>query len=326
MSNNKLSPFLSVIVPVYNTAAYLPECLDSVLSLPVELEVVIVNDGSTDNSAEIITEYSRRFSCVKVIEQPNRGLSVARNKGLEAARGKFLLFVDSDDIVRTHGIMKMVDMAKTCSPDIVMGKVESFWEEETRIWSAPVLQAADTVVRGDEMLGLMMSDGFVPMVFAYMYRRDFIVNNGFSLKPGIIHEDELWTPMVLSEAESICASGMVHYRYRQRSASIMHTISGESRFLSIATIVHILLDKIFSHQKISDTHSNNTHSFLWWRVSVLMQILAGLDFPSGELLIGQLLGRISNAQSGLLSGPDKMTGRPLYCYLDRIKNRDITPC
>lgn len=326
MSKNSLSPFLSVIVPVYNTAAYLPECLDSVLSLPAELEVVIVNDGSTDNSAEIITEYSRRFSCLKVIEQPNRGLSVARNKGLEAASGNYVLFVDSDDIVRTHGIMKMVDMAKTCSPDIVMGKVESFWDEGTRIWSAPVLQSVDTVVRGDEMLGLMMSDGFVPMVFAYMYRRDFIVDNGFSLKPGIIHEDELWTPVVLSEAESICASGMVHYRYRQRKGSIMHATSCENRFLSIATIVHLLLDKILNNKRISDTHSDNTHSFLWWRVSVLMQILAGLDFPSGELLVGQLLGRIGSAQSGPLSGPDKMTGRLLYCYLDRINHRDMTPC
>lgn len=327
MNDKTPAPFLSCIVPVYNTADYLEECLDSILRVPIPLEIIIVNDGSTDNSGEIIRQYCTRYSCVKVIVQPNRGLSIARNIGFEAATGKYVLFVDSDDIVMIHGIMNMVDMAKTFSPDIVLGSVESFWKDgKTKIWGTPVLPSTIYFVKGEEMLGLMMSNGYVPMVFAYMCRRDYIVNNGARFMPAIIHEDELWTPMVLLAAESICVSGLIHYRYRQRKESIMYATSCEHRFLSIATIVHILLDKIRSYTKLSDSVSLPTHSFLWWRVSVLMQVLISLDFPAGAFLIGQLCGRIGGVQSELFSASNKMIGSFLYCYLNRIKHLDISQC
>lgn len=91
--------FVSVIVPVYNTANYLKACLDSILRYDHNIEVICVNDGSTDNSLDICNEYKQKDSRVRVINQENKGVSVARNVGIESASGRWIMFVDSDDTV-----------------------------------------------------------------------------------------------------------------------------------------------------------------------------------------------------------------------------------
>ena len=93
---------ISIIVPVYNTAPYLPQCLDSLVNQTYrDIEIICVNDGSTDNSPDILKAYAERDSRILVIHQENLGLSGARNKGLESARGEWVMFVDSDDWIGT---------------------------------------------------------------------------------------------------------------------------------------------------------------------------------------------------------------------------------
>lgn len=93
---------ISIIVPVYNTAPYLPQCLDSLVNQTYrDIEIICVNDGSTDNSPDILKAYAERDSRILVIHQENLGLSDARNKGLESARGEWVMFVDSDDWIGT---------------------------------------------------------------------------------------------------------------------------------------------------------------------------------------------------------------------------------
>lgn len=103
------SPLLSVIVPVYNTAAFLPRCMDSILRQTYRnLEIICVNDGSSDGSAVILDEYAAKDSRVKVIHQENAGVSVARNRGLDAATGEFVTFVDADDWLEPDSYEKAV--------------------------------------------------------------------------------------------------------------------------------------------------------------------------------------------------------------------------
>ena len=93
---------INIIVPVYNTATYLPQCLDSLVNQTYrDIEIICVNDGSTDNSPDILKAYAERDSRILVIHQENLGLSDARNKGLESARGEWVMFVDSDDWIGT---------------------------------------------------------------------------------------------------------------------------------------------------------------------------------------------------------------------------------
>lgn len=100
MAGREKKPLISVVVPVYNVEKYLPKCLDSLLAQTwQELEIIVVDDGSPDNSWDIMQEYARRDSRVRLIRQKNGGLSAARNAGVEAARGEWIGFLDSDDYV-----------------------------------------------------------------------------------------------------------------------------------------------------------------------------------------------------------------------------------
>lgn len=98
--NHTASPEVSVVVPVYNVEPWLRECLDSILGQTLEnIEVICVNDGSTDNSVGILQEYAREDCRIKIIEQENKGISETRNAGVRASSGKYLFFMDSDDVL-----------------------------------------------------------------------------------------------------------------------------------------------------------------------------------------------------------------------------------
>ena len=106
---NTINPKISVIVPVYNTAQYLPRCLDSILNQDFEAyEVICVNDGSSDNSIEILREYENKSSKIKVINQANSGVATTRNTALKHAKGEYLAFLDSDDFVKRKLLKQII--------------------------------------------------------------------------------------------------------------------------------------------------------------------------------------------------------------------------
>ena len=116
-------PLLSIIVPVYNTATYLPACLDSILSQGfTDFEVLLVDDGSSDGSGAICDKYAEADSRVRVFHQENGGVSSARNLGLSQAKGEWIYFVDSDDEMLPDGLQTLVDCISD-DVDIVMGGI-----------------------------------------------------------------------------------------------------------------------------------------------------------------------------------------------------------
>ncbi len=98
-------PKISAIIPVYNSQQYLKNCLDSILNQDLqELELICVNDGSSDNSLNILNDYAKKDSRIKILNQQNQGQGAARNKGIKAAKGEYLIFVDSDDMIESSSI------------------------------------------------------------------------------------------------------------------------------------------------------------------------------------------------------------------------------
>ena len=115
-------PKVSVIIPVYNTAKYLRKCLDSVINQTLkDIEIICINDGSSDNSIEILREYKQKDSRIIIIDKENEGAGIARNKGLDIAQGEYLGFVDSDDYVDLNFFEKLYNKAKESNYDIVKG-------------------------------------------------------------------------------------------------------------------------------------------------------------------------------------------------------------
>ena len=97
-----MNPKVSIIVPIYNSEKYMNKCIESILNQTLtEIEIILVNDGSTDNSGKIIDNYAKKDNRIKVIHQQNSGPSVARNKGISTAKGKYIGFVDSDDYIES---------------------------------------------------------------------------------------------------------------------------------------------------------------------------------------------------------------------------------
>ena len=118
--SKNLAPLISVIVPVYNVAEYLPECVDSICNQSYKnLEIILVDDGSTDNSGKICDEYAKKDLRIKVIHKENGGLSDARNTGIEIAQGEWISFVDSDDLISNHMYEKMYEAGLIYSASLV---------------------------------------------------------------------------------------------------------------------------------------------------------------------------------------------------------------
>ncbi len=121
----------SVVIPVYNAEKYLHRCLDSIFAQKGNFEVIAVNDGSTDNSLQILQEYAKKYSNLRVIDQKNQGISAARNAGLNAAKNKYITFVDNDDWLEPNAFSLVKDVIKKDNPDILLG---SFYDVYDREW------------------------------------------------------------------------------------------------------------------------------------------------------------------------------------------------
>lgn len=205
MSRSTGTPLLSLVIPVYNVAPYLATCLDSLLAqtCPID-EIVVVDDGSTDDCPAILAGYAERLPQMRVIRQENGGLSAARNTGLRHAQGKYLAFLDSDDFVAPQMYEHLLAMAQVDDLDIALCNAFAHFEgrENDRLIYPDV--AATGVIPGSEWLHQrLQNDRLMHMVWMHLYRRDFLLRHGFSFIPRLVHEDVIWTTRVLLEAKRV---------------------------------------------------------------------------------------------------------------------------
>ena len=216
-------PLLSIVVPVYNVAPYLPRCLESLSALdPPADEIIVVDDGSTDDCPSILAEWGPRLPRMRVIRQENGGLSAARNTGLDAARGSYLAFVDSDDFVSPDAYAEALRLAEEQGLDMVLLNAEYHFEGREADYAIYADVAPTEVVPGREWLRRRFRAGrFLHMVWMHLYRRDFIERHRFRFVPRLIHEDVIWTTEALLAATRVRYTGhlAVHYRIPLRTLS-----------------------------------------------------------------------------------------------------------
>ena len=174
---------LSVIIPVYNVGEYLSECIESVLNYP-NTEIILVDDGSTDDSGRICNSYARKN--VFVIHKQNSGLSDARNTGLNIAKGKYVFCVDADDYYTHRGLHENVHYTGI---ECIEAQLKQCGDYPTTVW-----------------LGI--------------YKREYLLKNGFYFQKNLLHEDELWTQKLLINSSDVLYIPQKLYFYRQRENSI----------------------------------------------------------------------------------------------------------
>lgn len=231
--NSEIDPKISVIVPVYNTEKYISRCLDSLLcqNFDEKYEIIIIDDGSTDNSPDLAAEYAMSFKNVKLYSQENGGLSAARNTGLEHARGKYIAFVDSDDYVDINYLSEMYEAAESSEADIVCCNFRCVDENGDPSGIDGILKHRPGVFEAKKMLSSLLLDVTVRS-FAWnkLYRRDLFIRNNIKFPVGKLYEDLRTTPRLFSRAKKIAAVSGVLYNYVQRKNSITGNMTVEKVF------------------------------------------------------------------------------------------------
>ena len=221
MTKNK-SPRISVIVPVYKVEKYLHECVDSILAQTyTDFELILVDDGSPDNCGKICDEYAAKDSRVQVIHQENRGVSAARNAALDVAKGEFIAFIDSDDVVNVY-YLEVLLSGMDEDTDIVACKYQSFQDgEETNAYDrqmSVIYQEMDPVT-----LVVALHNGASGIsvgIWQKLYRTDIVRDHRFPV--GKTHEDQFFTPIVCYKARKAAVCNLPLYYYRVRTDSITH--------------------------------------------------------------------------------------------------------
>jgi len=220
-------PKISVIVPVYNTEKYLKTCLDSIVNQTYQdLEIIIVNDGSTDNSQKIVDKYIKEYpSKVKCIIKENGGLSSARNCGLEKATGKYISFVDSDDYIDVKLFEKLLPYIEK-DIDLIKFKLIKVNEEHKELEkiNGPVFEE----VRGEEGFNLLVyNDVLLEPACIYLYKKSLLEVNKFRFSENTYHEDFGLVPIILLSAKNMVSVDFYGYYYVQASNSITRNDSYE---------------------------------------------------------------------------------------------------
>ena len=209
---------VSVIVPVYKVEQYLSKCLNSLVKQELEdIEIIVVNDGSPDNSQLIIDKYKKNYPNIRSFIKDNSGLSDTRNMGIKYATGEYIAFLDSDDSVRLDMYKRMYEKAKEKDYDIVCCDVKYVYSDhEVNVKTDP---KEDTTNIKNVFINLY------PAVCTKIFKRDLIVNNNMSFKSGVWYEDVEFMYRLLPYVKSI---GVIHepfYEYLQREKSITNSVS-----------------------------------------------------------------------------------------------------
>lgn len=216
---------ISVIVPVYNVAGYLPQCVDSILSQDYEaLEVILIDDGSTDGSGEICDRYVALDSRVRVIHQKNGGAAAAKNAGLRLAAGEYLAFVDSDDYLEPGAYGFLMKTLLETGADAVQGSFREIYRnraEEQRI-SEETLEGFDYLLR-------FPKDFSCALLWNKLYRRALF--DGVFFEEGHKIDDEYFTYQGFLQPRKVVRADRIVYNYRKRASSVMSSPESAERLV-----------------------------------------------------------------------------------------------
>lgn len=236
---SKENILITIIIPAYNSASYLERCIDSMANQDMPLgsyEALVINDGSTDNSVELLDELCAKYSFLRYITKENGGLSSARNRGIDEAYGKYILFVDSDDAVANNIFGTIYNEMLHDDLDMLLLGYRHISLEGADIPSPfHIERNPKTVVDGKTFLSV---DEYLPMVCMYAFKRSFLIEHQLKMMP-IWHEDEEFTPRALYYAQRVKYLPILFYYYYQNSSSYMETYTPNNQLYLMKAMISL---------------------------------------------------------------------------------------
>lgn len=211
---------ISIVVPVYNTAPYLEKSLASICNQSIgDIDIICVNDGSTDNSAEILKAFEKKDKRIKVITQNNKGLGAARNAGIKKAKGKYIGFIDSDDTIDADFYQKLFNAAEDSGSDIAYAPFRYVFPNKTFIEEVRLGEYTSL----KEKYNVLNNGGVTNKIF----KRELIRDISFPV--GKIYEDNLFLIKAITKAGKICTVNNTHYNYFIKENSLTTNKSNKEK-------------------------------------------------------------------------------------------------
>ena len=235
---------VSVIIPVYNTEEYIGETLNSIINQTLrDIEIIVINDGSTDNSLQIINEYAQRDSRIIVFTQANQGQSIARNKGFDYASGIYIYFMDSDDILELNALELCYLRCENKNVDFIFFNANTIYESTQSDFQMNYhhFNLCDKIYNGITLLNYLLDTNqfFVPPYLNFI-RKSYIENLNLRFYPHIIHEDQLYTTLLYINAKRILYINECLLNRRIRNASTMTNVISLFNFSCYITVFNQL--------------------------------------------------------------------------------------
>lgn len=232
---------ITAVVPVYNVEKYIDACLESIVYQTIPFyEIILIDDGSKDNSGQKCEAWARKDTRIRVIHQDNAGLSIARNKGIERSKGEYILFVDSDDTIDNDTVEKFTKVINGRKPDLIVGNLRVIKNNDIQSMQH-TLKDADCMISGREYLKYEYRHHSMHMASVQcLYRLDFLKENNLTYIPKLIHEDELFTPTVFALADTVLPTDIEFYNHIIREGSITTRKNKEKNAEAIVDICYRL--------------------------------------------------------------------------------------
>lgn len=236
-------PKVSVILPVYNVAPYLEETFNSLQQQTMsDFEIIAVNDGSTDNSLEIIEKYAKHDPRIICLTQSNQGQSAARNHALRQATGDFVYMMDADDMIVPDALQTCCEYIEKTQADFIFFDGDSFFEEDTnrKSWNTKRTHLVEEYVQcnGGQLLNLVLdTTTHNCVVWLLFIRKEFLERTSLHFYEGIIHEDELFTTILTLSSDNIYClrRNLVKHRVRRESTmGVGYSIRNLNCYLTVA--------------------------------------------------------------------------------------------
>ncbi|MDO4379099.1 MAG: glycosyltransferase family 2 protein, partial [Erysipelotrichia bacterium] len=215
----------SVILPIYNVEKYLEECVNSILNQDFDrndYEVILVDDGSKDNSPKICDELAEKNSNIKVIHKVNGGQSQARNYGTNEAKGDYILYIDSDDFIISNDFFKKLADKSKNNPDLIFYKHKKYFDDSKKYEKLNYTYSSvlNLTSYADKIAALVRADSFYGMPWIKAIKRELVFQNNIKFDENLVCEDMDWNYYLITNATSVDFIEQSFLAYRQRPGSV----------------------------------------------------------------------------------------------------------
>lgn len=262
---------ISVIIPVYNTEQYLMESIGSIMHQTLrELQILVVNDGSTDNSVSVIRQLAETDNRIQIIDEENRGQAYARNSALQIAEGKYVYFLDSDDVLEESALAECYEKCEKYNLDFVLFNAETIGDASDCFnfdYHRTDCIGSDVVSGIDAFDRLQKKFKYSAQICLNLIKRSLLVDNDINFHSGIIHEDELFMAKVYLNAKRVSKIDKSFYRRRLRLGSTMTNHFSMKNVIGYKTVISEL-DK---YKKEHEEFKSPINQFIRYMINPVMQ-------------------------------------------------------